>query len=508
MFQKVQKYLNNILDFGLNNKWLSLVIVFLLTRLPVFLFPVDNDHYIFYLVGKRWFEGAKLYVDVWEHKPPLAFIPAGIMSLISDNIWVHRIIAAIIAIVTVYLFYKFLQASKNFIYDNYSSKLEYIFLVLFIFIQNLAQVSVSGDNTENYALPIILYAYTVYFNNKDKLNGKLFVLFGVITAVLFFLKPTFIIIIAPIFIKYLIDNFKDMRKIFAAVFSTILGLVIVTAPIILYFYFTHTLQDFWVATYSFNSKYVSVAWTKGLTESSLYLINSMMLFLPGLLGYLLYILKNRSEYSFSKIGNNYWFIVLWGLIPLATFVMTGAFFTYYILVLIPFLLLGYQFFWKYCIDYLETKSLGWVFYLLVASMVVFSLGYSIKQALNAYIGYYAYNLDNMYGAAEYVKKNTTPDDYIAFNRYGATFYEIAERKDATRFVSLSHVFIDYDNNFGYKFAEKWVEDMERNKPKYVIQGGEAMWLYNKVKPVSDYINKHYKLENDSFGSYGIYRRID
>ena len=92
------------------NRWLfglTLVVVFALARVATWGYPFDSDHWIFYYVGHNWIVGGgDLYVDAWDHKPPMIFLFNGIMAaLFGDNIVLHRIFLTALTVLDVWLFY-------------------------------------------------------------------------------------------------------------------------------------------------------------------------------------------------------------------------------------------------------------------------------------------------------------------------------------------------------------------------------------------------------------------
>ncbi len=68
IWSKIEKILSNRVAF-----WLLLVLTIVVARLATWFFPLDSDHWIFFVVGSEWFDGRLLYVEIWDHKPPLIF---------------------------------------------------------------------------------------------------------------------------------------------------------------------------------------------------------------------------------------------------------------------------------------------------------------------------------------------------------------------------------------------------------------------------------------------------
>ncbi len=87
--------------------WITVVVVFAVARLATWGFPFDSDHWIFTYVGREWIvDGGQLYVDAWDHKPPMIFLMNGIMAaLFGDNIVLHRIWLTAFTVLDCWLFF-------------------------------------------------------------------------------------------------------------------------------------------------------------------------------------------------------------------------------------------------------------------------------------------------------------------------------------------------------------------------------------------------------------------
>jgi hypothetical protein len=106
--------------------------------------------------------------------------------------------------------------------------------------------------------------------------------------------------------------------------------------------------------------------------------------------------------------------------------------------------------------------------------------------------------------AEYVKTNTTEKDKIIAYVYGSTFYYLTDRRPGVRYVSASHPLLDYRENFGFQFNQKFIEDAEKNQPKYLIVANFDK-LYSTNYELMDYFNQHYFLEK-AFTNYSVFKR--
>src|SRR5690606_800577 len=116
-----------------------------------------------YYVGQNWIvDGGSLYVDAWDHKPPMIFLLNGVMALLlGDNIVLHRIWLTAFAVLDSWLFYLLARQVLPRMLDAVHSGIDRtvavrLALLLYVFLRNLSQFTSSGNNTENYGIVLVL----------------------------------------------------------------------------------------------------------------------------------------------------------------------------------------------------------------------------------------------------------------------------------------------------------------------------------------------------------------
>ena len=129
----LKKILSNTTYF-----WITLIAVFIISRLATWFFPFDSDHWIFYYMGKIWAQGGSLYVDAFDHKPPIIYLINAFMFICfhDDLIW-HRIFFTLWAIGGAYVFYLISGRIFNTIFSKDSIYLTRLSLLLYVFWTNL-----------------------------------------------------------------------------------------------------------------------------------------------------------------------------------------------------------------------------------------------------------------------------------------------------------------------------------------------------------------------------------
>lgn len=477
-----------------SNFWWLLVGVFSISRIATWLFPFDSDHWIFFYVGKHWFNGKELYLEVWDHKSPLIFALNGIMSkLIGDNLILHRVLLTVVTVLSVWLFYLVAQQvfavlqRKSAVLDARIASLAFAFWI------NLSQFTNSGNDTEAFGVLALLVAVYCYFKFRTSGKYKWLLYSGVGVSFLVFLKVNFALLLVPLIIDFLVNYWRKWQKIiyFSAIWIT--PLIIQFIAWYSYFAPRKLFGEFWIATIGFNSKYAKVGWQGGLSSNL-----KSFLFILGIAGlffvstYWLVWRKRKNE----KSG----LLLLFGGVVLLFSVASGTFYSHYFLIVIPYLCILFAAYWR---ELLSSK-------LFLAIALFGALGsylISIKQLYNTFNGSVAEDARNMKAAADFVNSHTEQNDTIIFDGYGATFYQLAQRDSGSRFISASHPLIDSRENFGYDLTKKYIGDMAVSRPKYVIVDLATADIYSKNTEAVKYFSNHYYMETKLPG-YEIWRRGD
>lgn len=494
------KILNNPLKF-----WLLVTFVYILSRIATWGYPFDSDHWIFYYVGKIWAEGGNLYLDAWDHKPPLIFLLNGFMHLIlGDSIILHRIWLTLLSFVDIFLFYKILKIIVPKLFKKIqtldkSDLAIKIGLILYVFLRNLSQFTSSGNNTENYGLIFLLLMWFSYLSfRKDNKWWKM-LLAGFFCSILFFLKGNFILLGLPIGLILLLDNLKSIRKFFGYGIIFTLPIIAHASVWIYYFYSQNSLEDFLIATFKFSAKYSASAWSGDVSNNIMLLLITLVLIAPTIILFVFYLkdfknnLKNK-EYIF--IGSSF-------LAGLGLTFGVGSFYSYYFEIIMPVIVLVMV----YVLFNLKRQKKFWRFFIIVclATSLLFSYAISLKQLYNSLSGPIQSDALQNQEIANYIKEKTDKDDKIFFYDYGAVLYRLSGRDSGSRFISASVLLLEYRDNYGFNFNKIFMEDMEKNNTKYVITYIDRDSLYYENKPLVDYFDSYYVTEK-KFDTLEVLRR--
>ena len=283
--------------------WLSALIIFSISRVATWLFPYDSDHWIFYYIGRRWVDGATLYVDMWDHKSPLIYGYNGILHILfGSNIVLHRIVFTLIALLGLILFYLTAKKLLVLLKKPRSEFIARIATLLFAFMSNLSQFTNSGNNNENLGLIFILatlYLYLIYRQNPAKYQLQL-LLSGISASFVVLLKANFAVLLLPNIIDLLIIHHKNIFKLVSSLatfaFGTLLHLLIWA----LYFKHIGTFKQFYISAFEFNSKYIrALGWD--LKANGIYIFIAILILLLLFFTPFLFVSLKKKFKLFSRV---------------------------------------------------------------------------------------------------------------------------------------------------------------------------------------------------------------
>lgn len=482
-----------------------IILIIIFARLATWFYPVDSDHWIFFWVGSQIAEKKALFSIYWDHKPPLIFfVNASLSFLFGNNLVLHRIFFTLWMILDSFIFFKIssLLAEKIDFINKKKTFFIKLSLVIYLLFRNFSQFTSSGNNTENFSLLFLLLMYWVFLKNKDNLeknNWQWYI--GFFLAIIVHFKTNFLIFVLPIFIHYLYNFISQFilvisKKEYKQIFKNILNLFLLPnlklfLPTLIFFSFwlwyaniNNISYWFWLAFYEFNSKYLASSFESKVSNNYIHLFLLSPFLLLFFISSVNYIKKYKQNFTTTKL-----FLLSWIFTGFIFIFLSLNFFSYYFLILIPLLTLILT---LYILNIKKNSKIkGFLVIILIFSSWIISL----NQFKNFFLGENNFIYKEQLIIANYIKNNTNSGDTILFYDYGATFYTLANRKPATRFVSISHVLLDYKENFGYNFTSVFLDDMNKNKPKFILKiKDNRKNLYDQIIPIKNYIDENYQIE--------------
>lgn len=492
-----------------NNAVFLLVLggVFALARLATWGFPYDSDHWIFFYVGNNWIvDGGQLYVDAWDHKPPMIFLMNGLMAaLLGDNIVLHRIWLTAFALLDIWLFYlltkrvlpNLLNGMKSPVDKDVAVKLT---VLPYVFVRNLSQFTNSGNNTEAYGLVLVLLLVLAFLKFTETGAWWWLVLAGFWCGLLFWFKGNFLIFGAIVGVLLLAHGWRTPGKLALQVFMYIAPIVLVSLAWVVYFQAVGTFDDFWLASFGFSALYATTAWSGSLSANVWLFITTAGLLVPALVGIVLYLRDLRTQWR----NPNYQLIGLMFLAGLVIIGAVGSFYAYYLLITMPFTVLVIA----YGLFRISDVKQAWRVLLIAGfvSALLVNYAFSTRQLLNNFSGTAAAAAAEQRQAADYIRERTSPEDRIYANAYGAVFYQLAGRDSASRFISSSVLLLDYREQFGLGFNDIFMSEMEQHQAKYVMVDGGTADLYAQNSELERYFAEHFAPVK-TFGDTVVLERV-
>jgi len=487
--------------------WLIVAVIFAGARVATWGYPFDSDHWIFYYVGHDWIvNGGQLYVTAWDHKPPMIFLFNGAMSLfLGDNIVLHRIWLTAFAVLDTWLFYRVAKRLVPSLLSGVNSRIDSstavkLTLLLYVFLRNLSQFAANGNTTENYGLVFLLAMIWAYLRFLDSKNWGWLVLAGMFCANLFWLKGNLILLGGVIGVLLLIQGWKHKARLVGQVAAFVAPILAISAGWAAYFWAQGTVNDFVIASFTFSSKYASSAWAGKVSVNALLVLTTFALLIPVLAYFVVYLRDVTAQWR----NTAYQLVGLSFVVGLALISAVGSFYPYYLLIIMPFMVLIIMY-GLFRLDDLSKFFRGALVAILAVTLVA-NYAISLRQLLNNYSGVTKVEAAEYTQAANYVNAHTTPGQRVFAYDYGATFYELAQRQSAARFISASHLLLDYRDKYGFGFDDEFIAQLEKTQAPYIVLNDDSRELYLTNAPIAAFIAAHYA-PVQRFGAIEVLQRV-
>ena len=226
-----------------------------------FLYPLNSwtDPHCFMTVGKAMMNGMVPYRDLLEQKGPLLYFIYGVTWLFSNNSYVGIYLLEIIA-ASFFLYYASVTVSL------YRMGKEKLALLLIAFIIYSSWSFRTGGTAEELCIPLLahaLYMALLSLRNRRELTWKNFFAIGLSIGLVFWVKYTFVGFYfgwVLFFGLYYIKK-RNMAALQKMINGLLLGFILITLPVILYFGYHHALHDM-VKVYFYDNIFLYTAYDK------------------------------------------------------------------------------------------------------------------------------------------------------------------------------------------------------------------------------------------------------
>ena len=245
-----------------SKKWLSspllwtLIIAFFTITLfsycsPLYPFNIWVDPNCFFTVGKSILDGIVPYRDLYEQKGPILYFIHTFASLISYRSFLG---VYFVEIITAWVFLHI--SHKTFsLFNNSKYRLLFIFILGIIIYSS--QCFVCGDSAEEFCLPLITYALYVglkAIKNNEPITNSQAIFLGITASCVLWIKFSFAGFYLPwiIYLLYFYIKNKWSKKIIPTFSYAIIGLIIPTIPVFIYFIYNNALDSL-IQTYFYDN---------------------------------------------------------------------------------------------------------------------------------------------------------------------------------------------------------------------------------------------------------------
>ena len=253
--KKSKKTLNQLSSWLKKDKVLPVVFVILLgliMRIPSLSLPLDRDEGAYGYLGWGWLtDRFIIYKDHFDHKPPLTYVIYGLVSIFGGNSAINiRTFSIIYFIFTLLILYFLLRRFSG----GFAA---FILSIVVLTLISTTNIEGWGFNTEALFIPWVLLAtglINIALKRQNNLyffaGGLLFGIAGMIKQIAYLPGILIGLYLVMLWITKKGYNLKNIILFLSGAFIP-LGIFL------LYFYQHDALQDFYLANWVANRKYIS-----------------------------------------------------------------------------------------------------------------------------------------------------------------------------------------------------------------------------------------------------------
>lgn len=418
------------------------------------------DSSVFIYMAKGMLNGDIPYLDMFDHKGPLLYFINLIGLLLGGKIGIW-----FIEIISIFLSLFFCFKSSILITKNKQLAL----LSTLLCFSMLGVYYDYGNLVEEYALPFIsvsLYIFTKNILQKNEsLKSRDCLAIGFCFGSVMLLRQNMIsiwcVFCISLIIKLVIDN--NAKEILRYILFFLIGVFIISAPILFYLYINNAVSSFFAQYFEFNFEYSVTNSYRANLEAFLYY------FQTGISKFTLFVLillLIKRDNKFLPIS-----LILYYIFTLFSVSVSGYILPHYGMVLIPCYVLPMAFFVRYIWNHFAknkkiiSKIVTLVSLLSIVSMPIALIslrplvGGSLRSAVTG-----SNNSDNTeQELVRLIKENSEVDDkIIVFGNY-ASLYLYTERFSASKYFYQFPVGV-----INSDYAQEFINDIKENKPKIIV----------------------------------------
>ena len=449
-------------------------------------------------MGQDIVDGNLPYTNLWDIKPPLAYIPYSIfIFLFGKNIIAIRLLGLICVFISSCITWKICNKYWNKRTAFISSSLLIIF----------ASTLPSGQSTMTEHLALIPQSLILFILIRNRFDfSSLFVL-GLLLGCSVLIRTNLVYLTIPVTYFIISNEFiKHYRKNLKNCIIFYFGLSIPFSLVILVYFFDNNLEvlykssikaPFYYSSYESRSFYNIVINSYYITRNNLLSVN-FLIWILAILGIIISYFKINQD-RLQRISN---ISILLLIFVLLSIFHTGRDFGHYMIQLLPYSVLLSSFTINFVISN-ENRILKTLFITCILTLAFLPITKIIKQYHKIYI-IKKFNNSLYYGTTynilKYFKENDVSGEYLFFMSHHICYWFL-DSKIPTKYVTPSTLAKDFlitaidGSNSSSEIELTKILD---KKPKYIIKRKSEWYLkkFNKNKSIDILkyeIEKNYKL---------------
>ncbi len=249
------KWLSSLHKWCNQHEWIIfLVILVLVLRLPSFIMPhYYGDEEIYFVMGRAWSTGLPLYQAMFDHKPPLIYLLAGI----APTMFAFRSVLAGVMVIHTILFWKL----ARLVWAKTRPKMAYVSSFIFVLLSTLPVLEGLTVNAELLMMMPVTAAALILWSSKPT-EWKKYLAAGLLGGIGWLFKIPVVMDMMALGLFFLVFLKPTLKESFKALFSwSFFAYVVAFAlPLVLtfvYYYAKGTGPDYLATVLTVNLGYVS-----------------------------------------------------------------------------------------------------------------------------------------------------------------------------------------------------------------------------------------------------------
>lgn len=479
---------------NIKKSYIELIALFVISFISQLFFAVSVspltpfeglDVSMFKQLGEACLQGKELYLDIFDHKGPMIFFINALGLWLSNGRWGVFILVVLNCFAVLLIWHK----TARFYITNRIFAFLPVLLALITYLAAMQE----GDQTEEWCL--IPASYSLYILARKLVKGKDPLIFdymsiGLFSGLVLFLRANnlAVVVCSILYLTYLYIKDKEIDKILIGYACMIIGAVVSSLVILLYFYVEYGFDGvklLMFGTFLFNFSYAGFSSYYDVLISSLY----NHAFFLGSIVLISYVYINNKDRKDRKE-----LTIFFGLSFIFCFYTMGtACFRHYMINVAPLFLLASCYAFK---DYYRPYILYFVVALLVnESFFKNQLQFTIGQAKQSY--------ENFYNEAGTILNRISEEDRNSVWNYNAEMLGCGVLQHF-RIVQMNRVILNFHRNISPILAESEDGLLQKVHPKYLlldkrrpfVLGGDSIFIYDNYEIVKD-LNMHVATKNTS-----------